>query len=86
MLRLNGDSIHLATLEREDCQRLWNEFEYDHTAMTEPLNIGHSREKADAWFEEIQRHQGEKHIRLGVFLHDGTVMGDIAFQDINWKD
>lgn len=29
------------------------------------------------WFEEIQRDQGNKHIRLGIFLNVETVIGDV---------
>ncbi|NMB39293.1 MAG: GNAT family N-acetyltransferase [Firmicutes bacterium] len=29
---------------------------------------------------------GNKHIRLGVFVLDGTVIGDVALQDIDWKN
>lgn len=54
--------------------------------MTEPLNIGHSISKADAWFDDIQREQGNKHIRLGIFLNNNIVIGDIALQDIDWKN
>ncbi len=86
MIRLNGQRIYLATLEREHCIKLWEDFEYDFEAITEPLNIGHSSTKAEAWFDEIQRDQGSKHIRLGVFLHDDTVIGDVALQDIDWKN
>jgi len=86
MLALRGNRIYLATLEKEHCRKLWDDFEYDEHAITEPLNIGYSREKADTWFDEIQRDQGNKHIRLGIFLVDGTVIGDVALQDIDWKN
>lgn len=86
MLKLSGNRVYLSTLEREHCQKLWNDFEYDFEAMTEPLNIGQSIVKADKWFDEIQNDQGSKHIRLGVFLTDGTLIGDIALQDIDWSN
>jgi len=86
MLKLQGALTYLALLEREDSKRIWNEFEYDFEQMTEPLNIGHSIEKADAWFDEMQKLQGNVHVRLGIFLPDGTVIGDVALQDIDWKN
>ncbi len=86
MLKLAGENIYLSTLEKDDCQKLWDEYEYDFTLVTEPLNIGHSISKADTWFEEIQKDQGDKHIRLGIFLNDGTVIGDVALQNIDWKN
>lgn len=86
MLKLNGTNIYLAVLEKEHCRTLWDDFEYDFDAMTEPLHMGYSIIKADEWFEEIQRDQGKKHIRLGVFLLDDTVIGDVALQDIDWKN
>ena len=86
MLKLQGKTIYLAALEKEHCQILWEAYEYDETRMTEPLNIGHSVTKADDWFNEIQRLQGDKNVRLGIFLPDDTVIGDVALQDINWRN
>jgi RimJ/RimL family protein N-acetyltransferase len=86
MLKLNGKGVYLATLEREHCKKLWDDFEYNFEEMTEPLNIGHSNFKSDSWFDEIQREQGDKHLRLGIFLQDGTIIGDVALQDIEWKN
>lgn len=83
MLRLNGNHIYLATLERHDCKKIWNDFEYDFNQPYELLNIGHSEEKASQWFDEIQKEQGNTCVRLGIFLNDGTVIGDIALQDID---
>ena len=85
-MKLQGEKIYLATLEREHCKKLYVEFEYDFANMAEQLHIGHSIEKSDAWFDEIQKLQGERHIRLGIFLPDGTVIGDIALQDLDWKN
>ena len=78
-----GKDIYLDTLSREDCRKLWNDFEYDFTNPTEDLNIGHSDEKAEEWFKDIQEKQGEVNIRLGIFLKDGTVIGDVALQDMS---
>lgn len=86
MTKLEGNRIYLSVLEKEHCRKLWQEFEYDFGTKTEPLNIGHSISKADTWFDEIQGDQGDKHIRLGIFLLDDTVIGDIALQDIDWKN
>jgi len=47
MLKLQGEKVYLATLEKEDCQKLWNDFEYDNENLTKPLNIDHSPTKAD---------------------------------------
>lgn len=83
LIRLQDRDIYLATLEREDCRKIWEDFEYDFTNPGEHLNIGFSLERSDDWFDEIQKHQGNQSVRLGVFLHDGTVIGDAALQDIN---
>jgi len=83
MLKLQGERIYLATLERKDCRKLYEDFEYDFDHLTERLNIGHSIEGGDNWFDEIQKLQGKQHIRLGIFLNDGTVIGDVALQDID---
>ena len=82
-MRLEGKDIYLDTLEREDCETLWNETEVDFEHPTEELKLGLSREGAGAWFEEIQRLQGEKNLRLGIFLKDGRVIGDVALQNID---
>ena len=86
MVKLQGERIYLGTLEKEHCKKLWDEFEYDFVHMAEELNIGHSIEKADEWFEQIKKEQGNSHIRLGVFLNNGIIIGDIALQDINLKN
>ena len=86
MVKLQGERIYLGTLEKEHCKKLWDEFEYDFVNMAEELNIGHSIEKADEWFEQIKKEQGNSHIRLGIFLNNDTIIGDIALQDINLKN
>jgi len=83
MMKLQGEKIYLAMLERKDCKTLWNDFEYDFDNPTEEFNIGHSDEKADDWFDEIQKLQGSRNVRLGIFLNNGTVIGDVALQDID---
>ena len=82
-MKLQEKDIYLTTLSREDCKTLWNDFEYDFDNPTEELNLGHSDEKAEGWFDEIQKLQGNRHIRLGIFKNDGTVIGDVALQDID---
>lgn len=90
MIKLQGEKIYLATLEREDCKRVWEDTEYDFGQLTEPFIVGRSSANADAWFNEIQKAQGNTHIRLGIFLpekdFDGAVIGDIALQDIDWQN
>ena len=82
-MKLQGEKIYLAMLERKDCKTLWTEVEYDFDNPTEEFNIGHSDEKADDWFDEIQKLQGSRNVRLGIFLNDGNVIGDVALQDID---
>lgn len=86
MVKLQGTRIYLATLEKDHCRQLFENFEYDEENVTEPLNIGHSMTKSDDWFDEIQKNHGNSHIRLGIFLLDDKVIGDIALQDIDWKN
>jgi len=86
MVKLIEERIYLGTLEKEHCKKIWEEFEYDFISKTELLNIGHSIEKADEWFEQIKKEQGNSHIRLGIFLNNGTIIGDIALQDIDHKN
>ena len=83
ILRLEGRDIFLYTMEREDCPVIWQNYEYDFEQLSEPLNLGYSVEKADTWFDDIQRDRGHRHVRLGIFLHDGGVIGDIALEDID---
>lgn len=83
MLKLQGQDLFLALLERADCKTLWNDFEYDFENPAEEFNIGNSDEKADDWFDEIQKLQGNKNVRLGIFLNSGQVIGDVALQDID---
>ena len=86
MVKLQGERVFLGTLEKEHCKKLWEEFEYDFISKVEELNIGHSIEKADEWFEQIKKEQGKSHVRLGIFLNNGTIIGDIALQDIDYKN
>jgi RimJ/RimL family protein N-acetyltransferase len=86
MVKLEGKRIYLGTLEKEHCKILFEEFEYDFVNKTEQLNVGHSIETADEWFEQIKKEQGKSHIRLGIFLNDGKIIGDITLQDIDYKN
>jgi RimJ/RimL family protein N-acetyltransferase len=86
MVKLQGERIYLGTMEKEHCKTLWKEFEYDFVNRTEELHIGHSIEKAEEWFEQIKKDQGNTHVRLGIFLNNGIIIGDIALQDINYKN
>ena len=86
MIKLQGENIYLAVLERQDCKKLYEDFEYDFENPAEPLYIGQSLEKSDEWFDEIQKLQGKENIRLGIFLNDGTVIGDVALQSIDDKN
>lgn len=86
MLKLQGQSIYLAALERGDCRKLFEDAEYDFEHPTEILSIGYSVEGSDEWFSEIQKLQGNTHVRLGIFLNDHTVIGDVALQDIDWRN
>jgi len=83
MVKLQGERIYLAALERHDCKKLYADFEYEFDKPTERLYIGHSVEGSDNWFDDIQKVQGKQHVRLGIFLNDGTVIGDVALQDID---
>lgn len=83
MLRLEGKRIYLSALEREDCRKLWDDFEYDFANPCEPLMLGGSIVKADEWFEEINKRQHTENIRLGIFLPSGEVIGDIALQGLD---
>jgi RimJ/RimL family protein N-acetyltransferase len=86
MLKLQGARLYLAVMERDDCKTVWEDFEYDFENPAEPLNIGHSSEKAAEWFDEIQKLQGNTNIRLGIFLNDGAIIGDVALQGIDNKN
>jgi len=86
MIKLQGENLYLAVLERNDCKKLYEDFEYDFDNPVEPLYIGQSVEKSDEWFDEIQKLQGKENIRLGIFLNDGTVIGDVALQSIDEKN
>ena len=87
MLKLKGKKVYLAALERADCKKLYEDDEYDFDNPTESISFGQSVENADKWFEEIQKLLQENvNIRLGIFLHDGTVIGNVALQSIDDKN
>ena len=86
MKRITGKDIYLSVLEREHCRTLFSADEHDFRLKAEPLHIGYSVEGADAWFDDIQKKQGNENVRLGVFLNSGEVIGDVALQGIDWKN
>jgi len=87
VLKIQGEKIYLAALERADCKKLYEDFEYDFANPTDTVLLGCSNESADAWYDDIQRLIRENvNIRVGIFLPDGTVIGDVALQDINDKN
>ncbi len=85
-MKLMGKTVYLDTLERQDCRALWQATEWDIDNLTEEPGLGLSVEKADEWFEEIQRLQRNRHIRLGIFLEDGRVIGDAALQNLDYRN
>ena len=87
MLKLQGKDVYLAALERQDCMKLCKDDEYDFANPTGPILFGWSVENCNEWYEEIQKLLKENvNIRLGVFLNDGTVIGDVALQGIDEKN
>jgi RimJ/RimL family protein N-acetyltransferase len=86
VLKLQGNQLYLAVMERPDCKKLFEDDEYDFNNPTDILYIGNSVEKADEWFDEIQKIQGKTNVRLGIFLNSGEIIGDVALQDIDNKN
>ena len=84
-MKLSGKNIYLDTLSREDCRKLYEDNEFDESCPAEKLVLGVAAERADEWYEEIQKFQGVQNVRLGIFLPEGTVIGDAALQDIDYK-
>ncbi len=85
MIELRGQKTVLRTLEREHCKELWEAYEPAEPLPTEPLNPGLSVEGADQWFEEMQAKQGKEQVYLGVFAHDGRLLGDVQLSNIDWR-
>ena len=85
MIKLTGRNVYLAALEREHCRKLGEDYEYDFENPAESLNLGYSVEEAEKWYDDIQKDSG-KHIRLGIFLLNGTIIGDIGLQNVDWKN
>ena len=87
MIKLQGNTIYLAALERQDCRKIYEDNEYDFNNPVESTLFGCSVENSDEWFDEIQKLLRENvNIRLGIFLNDGTVIGDVALQGIDDKN
>jgi len=84
VIKLQGKGIYLSALERNDCKKICADNEYDFDNPVESTLFGWSVENADEWFDEIQRLlKADVNIRLGIFLNDGSVVGDIALQSID---
>jgi len=87
MLKLQGEKIYLAALERDDCKKICEDNEYDFINPTEPILFGWSVENCNEWYDDIQKQLKENaNIRVGIFLNDGTVIGDVALQDIDERN
>jgi len=87
MLKLQGNNVYLAALEKQDCKKLYEDNEYDFGNATESILFGYSVENSDEWFYEIQKLLKENvNVRLGIFLNDTTVIGDVALQGIDDKN
>lgn len=87
MIKLQGNNIYLAALERQDCAKLYNDTEYDFKNSMESILFGYSIETSDDWYNEIQKLLRENiNIRLGIFLNSGEVIGDVALQGIDHKN
>jgi len=85
-MKLKGRRIYLAALEKADCRKLYEEQEYNFDNPMTDISFGYSIEKSDDWYEDIQKRLAAgTHVRVGVFLNDGGVIGDIALQDIDWQ-
>ena len=82
-MRLEGEHIYLDTLSREDCRKLYEEYEFDLSCPAEFPAVGIAAEQSLLWYDEIQKLQGKQNIRLGIFLKNGNVIGDVALQDID---
>jgi len=84
VIKLHGKDIYLAALERKDCRKICEDNEYNFNNPFEPTLFGWSVENSDEWFDEIQRLlKSDVNIRLGIYLNDGTVIGDVALQNID---
>ena len=71
-------------MERQDCKKICEDNEYDFANPVEPTLFGWSVENYNEWYEEIQKLlKGNVNIRVGIFLNDGTVIGDVALQSID---
>jgi len=84
MIKLHGKDVYLVALERKDCKKICEENEYDFENPVEATLFGWSVENSDEWYEEIQRLlKTDVNVRLGIFLNDGSVIGDVALQSID---
>ena len=84
MIKLQGKCIYLAALERADCRKICEDNECDFANPLETALFGWSVENSDEWYEEIQKLlKSNVNMRVGIFLNDGTVIGDVALQDMD---
>ncbi len=82
MIKLISQRIYLKELERQDCHKLYKATDFDpNTEYQKPLP--YSKAAADSWYEEIVEMQHKKHVRLGIYINDDEVIGDVAIQDID---
>jgi len=84
MIKLQEQDIYLAAMEREHCRLLYETMEYDFKNPTQPLHPSYSIQSADEWYDDIKKWRIEQtYVSLGIFLHTGEIIGDIALQEID---
>ncbi len=84
-MKLHGKNIYVSALEKEHCRELYRINEYDVDTETDSP-LGYAISSADEWFEEMQKSQHKSHLRLGVFKPNGEIIGDVAVQNIDWRN
>ncbi len=80
-MKFEGKEIYIGNLERNDFEIIWDEYEYDHEAAYERVNYSLSKDKGLEFYQEIQAHQGETSLYMGIF--NKKPLGYIALKDID---
>ncbi len=80
-MKIEGKEVYIGTLEKQDFDTIWQDYEYDFEEDCENLYLGYSKEKADELYQAIQANQGRESLYLGIF--NKKPLGYIALKDMD---
>lgn len=86
MNRLQGRTIYLDFMEKDEFKEQWCAFEYDMDLKTDVPEIGRTMDRAGERFDDLAKLQGKTLALFGIYTNDGKLVGDTSIYDIDWRN